>query len=102
VISKRRPAMPWPNSTTASSGRSRRAGWPTLKSAAAVRRRTTGKRGARNRFCPIAAALHDYLAEVKDAILARPDAFHQKPPAEGEGPAPVDPYLEFRVKRPGR
>jgi lon-related putative ATP-dependent protease len=59
-------------------------------------KKDNGKR-ARDRFCPDAAALHDYLVEVKDAILARPDAFHQKPPAEGEGPAPVDPYLEFRV-----
>jgi lon-related putative ATP-dependent protease len=40
----------------------------------------------------------EYLAEVKDAILARPDAFRQKPPAEGEAAvAPMDPYLEFRV-----
>jgi lon-related putative ATP-dependent protease len=46
--------------------------------------------------CPDLAALHDYLAEVKDAILARPDAFRQKP-AEGETPVPVDPFLEFRV-----
>jgi len=39
--------------------------------------------------------LHDYLDEVRDAILARPDIFRQKPPAEGE--APGDPFLEFRV-----
>ncbi|MBN2464212.1 AAA family ATPase, partial [candidate division WOR-3 bacterium] len=47
--------------------------------------------------CPDATALHDYLAEVKDAILARPDFFRQKPPTEGEAPLPVDPFLEFRV-----
>lgn len=47
--------------------------------------------------CPDAAALHDYLTEVKDTILVRPDAFRQKPPAEGEAPLPIDPFLEFRV-----
>jgi ATP-dependent Lon protease len=46
--------------------------------------------------CPDAAALHDYLAEVKEAILTRPDAFRQKP-AEGEAPLPIDPFIEFRV-----
>jgi lon-related putative ATP-dependent protease len=47
--------------------------------------------------CPDVKALHDYLTEVKDTILARPDAFRQKPPAEGEAPLPIDPFLEFRV-----
>jgi lon-related putative ATP-dependent protease len=47
--------------------------------------------------CPDAAALHDYLTEVKETILARPDAFHQKPPTEGDTPLPIDPFLEFRV-----
>jgi lon-related putative ATP-dependent protease len=51
----------------------------------------------RSQACPDAAALHDYLAEVKDAVLARPDEFRQKPPAEGETPGPIDPFLEFRV-----
>ena len=50
--------------------------------------------------------LIDYLAEVKDAVLAQPDVFRQKPPAEGEAaaaapgfqpPGGPDPYLEFRV-----
>ena len=46
----------------------------------------------------------DYLAEVKDAILAQPDVFRQKPPAEGEAatsaapqPGGPDPYPDFRV-----
>ncbi|MBM3313926.1 Lon protease family protein, partial [candidate division WOR-3 bacterium] len=47
--------------------------------------------------CPDPEALHEYLTEVKDAVLARPEAFHQRPPAEGEPPSPGDPYLEFRV-----
>jgi len=47
--------------------------------------------------CPDAAALHDYLTDVKEAILTRPDFFRQKPPAEGETPLPIDPFLEFRV-----
>jgi ATP-dependent Lon protease len=51
----------------------------------------------KNQPCPDAAALHDYLAEVKDAVLARPDEFRQKPPADGETAAPIDPFLEFRV-----
>jgi ATP-dependent Lon protease len=51
----------------------------------------------KNRPCPDAAALHDYLAEVKDAVLARPDEFRPKPPADGEAPVPIDPFLEFRV-----
>jgi len=51
----------------------------------------------RSRLCPDAAALHDYLAEVKDAVLARPDEFLKKPPAEGEAPVPIDPFLEYRV-----
>jgi len=55
-----------------------------------------GAKGEKGAPCPDLAALHDYLVEVKDAILARPDAFHQKP-AEGETPVPVDPFLEFRV-----
>ncbi len=47
--------------------------------------------------CPDAATLHEYLTEVKEAVLARPDAFRQRPPAEGEAPLAVDPFLEFRV-----
>ena len=48
--------------------------------------------------------LTDYLAEVKDAVLAQPDVFRQKPPAEGEAatsatpqPGGPDPYPDFRV-----
>jgi predicted ATP-dependent protease len=58
------------------------------------------KNPARSKCSPLV----DYLAEVKDAILAQPDAFRQKPAAEGEAAAPgpqlpggPDPYLEFRV-----
>ncbi|HTW91761.1 MAG TPA: ATP-binding protein [bacterium] len=54
-------------------------------------------RESKSQGCPDAAALHDYLAEVKDAVLARPDEFRQKPPAEGEISVPIDPFLEFRV-----
>jgi lon-related putative ATP-dependent protease len=46
--------------------------------------------------CPDPTPMHDYLSEVKDAVLARPDEFRQKP-AEGEAPVVVDPFLEFRV-----
>jgi len=60
-------------------------------------KRNHGAKEGKDRPCPDPKALHDYLAEVKDAVLARPEAFRQKPPAEGEAPVPTDPYLEFRV-----
>ncbi len=60
-------------------------------------KRSHAAKGGKETPCPDATALHEYLAEVKDAVLARPDAFRQKPPAEGEAPLPVDPFLEFRV-----
>jgi lon-related putative ATP-dependent protease len=61
------------------------------------RKKNHGAKGDKGAFCDDPAPLHEYLAEVKDAVLARPDAFRQKPPAEGEPPMPGDPYLEFRV-----
>ena len=60
-------------------------------------KRNHAAKGDKETPCPDAAALHEYLVEVKDAVLARPDAFRQKPPAEGEAPMPVDPFIEFRV-----
>jgi len=56
-----------------------------------------GAKGDKGTSCHDPAPLHDSLAEVKEAVLARPDAFRQKPPAEGEAPAQGDPYLGFRV-----
>jgi lon-related putative ATP-dependent protease len=47
--------------------------------------------------CPDPKSLHDYLAEVKKAVLSRPDEFRQKPPETPEAPVPIDPFLEFRV-----
>jgi ATP-dependent Lon protease len=62
------------------------------------RRKNHAPKKGRHLHCYDPNAMHDYLAEVKDAILTRPDAFRQRPPAEGEPVAsPIDPYLEFRV-----
>jgi ATP-dependent Lon protease len=67
------------------------------------RKRNHGAREAKAPARAKPSPLADYLAEVKDAVLAQPDAFRQKPPAEAEAAASVqppggsDPYVEFRV-----
>jgi lon-related putative ATP-dependent protease len=63
------------------------------------RKRNHAAKETKNPPRPEPSPLHDYLSEVKDAILAQPDAFRQKQAAEGEAAAsaPSDPYLEFRV-----